>query len=459
MKHNLLITKKSILTGLALFAFGFSFSQNISTVAGVNAAGFAGDGGAATLAKLATPAAVTMDAAGNVYIADFGNDCVRKITVATGIITTVAGMGGNAGYTGDGGAATSATLNWPSAIAFDAAGNMYIADKGNSVIRMVTKATGKISTVAGTSTQGFTGDGGLATSAELNQPSGVAVDGSGNIYIDDFNNNRIRVVASGVINTICGSTAGYAGDGGIATSAKLSLPNCIALDKAGNLYISDNGNHRIRMISKSTGIINTIAGTGATGATGDGGPATSATISTVFGLTVDTVGNVYIADAGNNKIRKITNSTGNISTIAGTGTGAFAGDGGPATSADLHGPEDVKLDLAGNIYIADAGNNRIRKISGPAGIDELTTSIDLNVYPNPSNGQFTITIATGQASLGSCKLSVYNILGKEVYTETLNDVQQNKSFAININGISNGLYIMQLSNTKGIVSKRIVVQR
>ena len=217
-------------------------------------------------------------------------------------------------------------------MAVDASGNLYIADTGNNRIRKVS-ATGIITTVAGNGSAGYSGDGGPATSAQLDGPEGVAVDGSGNLYIADTCNNRIRKVsATGIITTVAGNgSAGYSGDGGPATSAQLSLPAGVAVDGSGNLYIADSGNNRIRKVS-ATGIITTVAGNGSPGYSGDGGPATSAQLNQPAGVAVDASGNLYIADSSNNRIRKVS-ATGIITTVAGNGFDGYSGDGGPATSA------------------------------------------------------------------------------------------------------------------------------
>ena len=302
---------------------------------------------------------------GNVYIADTSNNRIRKVTVSTGIITTIAGTG-SASYSGDNGAATSATLNNPFGVSLDASGNVYIADSDNNRIRKVTVSTGIISTIAGTGSTSFSGDNGAATSAALYYPFGVSVDSSGNVYIADYFNHRIRKVSvsTGIIITIAGTgTAGYSGDNGAATSATLYYPVGVSLDASGNVYIADTNNNRIRKVTVSTGIISTIAGTGTGSYSGDYGAATSATLYYPFGVSLDASGNVYIADSYNNRIRKVTVSTGIISTIAGTGSTSYSGDNGAATSAALYYPVGVSLDSSGNVYIADSDNNRIRKIS------------------------------------------------------------------------------------------------
>ncbi len=338
----------------------------ITTVAGSGARGFSGDGGTATAAWLTDPNGVAVDGSGNIYIADTGNHRIRKVD-SEGAITTVAGSGAW-GFSGDGGAAAAAQLRGPRGVAVDAAGNLYIADTNNHRIRRVVSITlaltdyFRIVTAAGSETSGFGGDGGAAAAAQLREPNGVAVDGSGNIYIADTNNHRIRKVDSGgAITTVAGSgTSGFGGDGGAAAAAQLREPGGAAVDSAGNLYIADAGNHRIRKVD-SGGAITTVAGSGTSGFGGDGGAAAAAQLREPGGAAVDSAGNLYIADAGNHRIRKV-DSGGAITTVAGSGTSGFGGDGGAATAAGLDNPIGVAVDSAGNLYIADAGNHRIRKV-------------------------------------------------------------------------------------------------
>ena len=489
---------------------------DISTVAGTGTAGYTGDGGAATSAELNSPHGLAVDSSGNLFIADSGNNVVRKVTVSSGDISTFAGDG-TAGYSGTG-AATSAELNDPQDLALDSSGNLYIADSGNSVIREVSATSGDISTFAGDGTSGDTGDGGAATSAELDEPEGLAFDSSGDLYIADPAADIIREVAagSGTINigvanaetglydsqgvaidssndvfvggydtiweessspppisfspsalsfsgfvgnwsaaqtvtvtnsglsslsistiavtgvnpdefyvgadscagatlasmdtctvslsffpsdlgpqsaelsfTDSGSgspqkvylagegagypsryvgiseTPGYSGDGGLATAAEMRNPGQMAVDSSGNLYFVDDGNDVVREVSASSGIVTTVAGGGSSGA--DGIPATSEELTSISGLAVDSSDNLYIAESSINVVRKVTASTGDISTIAGNGTAGYTGDGGAATAAELNGPQGVAVDSSGNLYIADSGNNVLREIDHSTG--------------------------------------------------------------------------------------------
>jgi uncharacterized protein (TIGR03437 family) len=390
---------------LGMYSQASGQTGTITTVAGNGTQGFSGDGGPATSASLYDPVGVTLDASGNLFIADDYHNRIREVS-ASGIITTVAGNGTNS-FSGDGGPATSASLNFAPGVTLDASGNLFIADFDNNRIRKVS-ANGIITTVAGNGSQGFSGDGGPATSASLYGPFGVALDASGNLFIADSENNRIRKVStSGTITTVAGNgTYGvFSGDGGPATSASLNLPIAVTVDSSGNLFIVDAQNNRIRMVSAS-GIITTVAGNGTRGFSGDGGPATSASLFSPFGAAVDSSGNLFIADGNNNRIRKVS-ANGIITTVAGSGNQGFSGDGGPATSASLYLPNSVAVDSAGNIFIGDTGNNRIRKVSpsasGPPATSQTITfgqlsNVTLGIAPFPVSATASSGLAVSFAS-------------------------------------------------------------
>ncbi len=293
--------------------------------------------------------------------------CRAQATAYT--ITTVAGSA-TSGFSGDGGSPTSAKLNTPIEVALDSNHNLYISDSANQRIRKV--AGGKITTFAGNGTTGYSGDGGAATGAEFDDPYGVAVDSSGNVFISDLSNGVVRkVTTDNKINTIAGTNSyiGYNGDGTAATSAGLYRPLGVVTDASGNVYIADSFDHRIRKVSTDS-TITTIAGTGTAGFSGDGGPATSADINVPLGLTIDSAGNLYFADSVNHRIRKVA-IDGTISTVAGIGTAGFSGDGGAAIKAQLNRPWDVKVDASGDLFIADYNNNRIRMVTPDGNITTI----------------------------------------------------------------------------------------
>ncbi|QMW00872.1 NHL repeat-containing protein [Spirosoma foliorum] len=339
-----------------------STSGIITTVAGNGRSDpfEAGDGGPATAASLIGPTGIALDAAGNLYIADFYNNRIRKVSTS-GIITTVAGDG-NRNFNGDGGVATRASLYNPTGVAVDAAGNIYIADQGNCRIRKI-DANGIITTIAGNNSRGFSGDGGVATAASLNNPTSVIVDEYGNIYITDSVNQRVRRVSTdGIITTVVGNGLRRStGDGGLATEASLNNPVSTAFDNNGNLYIALQDGHQIRKVS-SDGIITTVAGNGYISFSGDGGLATSASLYNPFGVTTDSSDNLYITDLFNRRIRKVS-PDGIITTVAGNGNAGFSGDGGLATATTLNGVYNMIVDAAGNLYMADSFNHRVRKVS------------------------------------------------------------------------------------------------
>jgi trimeric autotransporter adhesin len=390
-----------------LMAGSVASAQEIVTFAGTGTAGYNGDLIPATTAQLNGCIGLTVDPYGTVYISDLGNNRVRMVDLL-GDIHTLAGKD-SAGYWGDGGLAINALLNSPRQVSTDAFGNVYIADAGNNCIRKVS-STGIITTVAGMGAAGFNGDGGAATDAVLNYPCGVAVDTGGNIFIADTYNNCIRKVNKlGIILTIAGlpgSTGGYSGDGGNVDSAQFNFPASLFIDINENLYVADMLNERIRkMDSGGTASIVTVAGCGVAGSWGDGGLAIDAALSAPNAASLDQDGNLYISDQYNNKIRKVFANTGVIVTVAGNGTGGYAGDGGSPLAAELSSPQGVACDGAGNIYIADFGNQRVREVVLRAGVaQETQTGHALVVAPNPvtdgllglrltANGDFKVKYA------------------------------------------------------------------
>jgi sugar lactone lactonase YvrE len=410
----------------------------ISTYAGTGISGFSGDGGPANAAKLSYPTGLVLDSAGDIIVADGGNNRIRMIDT-TGKITTIAGTGAS-GYTGDGGPAILATFNQPWGLTYGSKGDLFIADLGNCAVRFV-NTSGIINTYAGDGTCGFGGDGGPATLANLNFPRGTVFDSSGNLYIADTANHRVRKVDTfGKITTFAGNgKPGFSGDGGKATLAKIGNPRGLVF-RSGKIYIGNAGRARIRTVPISTGIINTYTGsvtgydgdgkallsssffgptgllfdakgkllvvdslnqrvrrattvmtTIAGGAIRDGSAATSAALVEPEAIAFDKSGNYYIADATGNRIRKVS-SSGTISTVAGTGVSGYSGDGGQATSATLWYPLGVALDSSGNLFIADDGNNVIRKVNtsglistfvtnaGFSGLGAMTTDASNNLF-------------------------------------------------------------------------------
>ena len=476
MKLRLL--KLTTFAALLLTATGMQAQQVITTYAGQpKSPGYTGDNGPATDANLNNPSDIITDGSGNVIFTDFINNVVRKIDAA-GVIHTIVGTGFGSGgvasgdYTGDGGPATDARLNGPFAVAMDKTGNMYIADGYNHVVRKVTSA-GMISTFAGKfSASGYSGDGGPATDAGLNNPVGLAVDKAGNVYIADDHNNVIRKVDNaGIITTVAGKQilgAGHTGDGGPAIVAQLSLPIGVAFDTAENMYIADAHNNVIRKVDKA-GIITTFAGAAdfTSGYSGDGGAATLAKLDSPERVAFDDTNNLYISDYFNHVIRKVNLVTNIITTYAGNGVGAgtgpgdFSGEDSAATNASMYLPHGIAFDNAHNAYIADRGNDLIRKI-GPkpiviidhSGVGQVNgISSLLTVYPNPATaGAVVLSLAAEHAEQVNIVLT--NILGQTVQQAT---TVTNKATSLKID-VPAGVYNMSATTTKGTWNSKIVIQ-
>ena len=347
-----------ILRSLLLFAICIVFSlsseveaNTISTVAGSGTEGFNSDGIPATAAHIDPEGGVghvSVNSDKDLYIADPDNHRVRRVDFDTGMISTIAGTG-TQGNSGDGGAATSAQLNAPLSVVVASNGALYISDTYNNRIRKVTVSTGIISSFGGA----------------IQAPRGLAIDGSGNLYVAAHDEHRVYKIDSGGNQSVIAGTgaATCAGDGAAATTTSLRYVHDVALDSNGNVYMAENACDKIRKLTVATGVISTVAGTGARGSSGDGGIATSATLHGPRAIILDDLNNIYIADAGNEKVRRVEAGSGNISTFAGTGTTGFSGDGGDAASADLNFPIGLAADCEGSLYIYDGKNNRIRKVT------------------------------------------------------------------------------------------------
>ena len=352
----------------------------IATVAGNGTAGYSGDSGPAPAAEMNFTNGTAFDPAGNLYIADFNNNVIRGVAENTGDIATVVGIAGEGGYSGNGGAPTAAELDGPETPIIDGAGNLYWVESNNYVVRKVDSSTDIISTFGGSGTSGYSGDGGLATAATMNNPFAAIVANNGDIYVADFGNFVVRRIsaATGIISTVAGTgVTGYSGDGGPATQAAMSPPAAVMMDAAGNLYISDDNNFVIRKITFGTGTISTVIGNGEGDFSGDNGPALSAGINDVEGLAIDPAGDIYLTDSGNNAVRVVNAVTQIINSIGGVGGSdeGYTGDMGPATAALLAYPNYPSLDAAGDVFFSDGDNNVVRVIGSVAPLSFATTNV------------------------------------------------------------------------------------
>ncbi|MCX6292208.1 MAG: T9SS type A sorting domain-containing protein [Bacteroidetes bacterium] len=442
MKRSITICRSCL---IIILAGNIASAQTINTIAGTGGSGYTGDGGQAAAATFFNPASLALDTSGNLYIGDLSNSCIRKITASTGIITTAPGTAG---------------LFFPVGIVVDAAKNIYVSEWTGNRIRKITSA-GVSSIFAGTGTAGFSGDGSLATAAELNMPYDLELDAAqNNLYVADAGNQRIRKINlnTGIITTIAGTGVyGYNGDGISADTATLAVPSALAMDAANNLFILDKDNARIRMISSSTGMISTVAGSGISGYTGDGGPATAATMSyQCYGLTLDASRNVFFSDMDHHCIREILDSSGIIHTVAGTGAAGFSGDGGPAALAELNGPRGLLVNRSGNLIFADQMNNRIREITpdSPQAVEQFSLNgknenANISMYPNPVSEQLTI-----ESSHPDFELKISDACGKIVYKTTC---AQTGKTEVNTRDFPGGIYFVEIRSTDFVETRKMVV--
>jgi serine/threonine-protein kinase len=413
-----------------VFFLNANAQTNVTTLAGSSTSGSANGTGAA--AQFGELYGLTVDASGNVYVSDFYKSNIRKIT-PTGVVTTLAGHG-IVGYVD--GPLSEAYFSHPNGLAFDAAGNMYVADMSNCRIRKISSA-GIVSTLAGSGAFAFAD--GVGASAQFYEPNDVAVDASGNVYVADTNNNRIRkITPEGVVTTYAGSTEGYAN--GPAATAKFYRPDAVAVDAAGNVYVAETT--RIRKITAG-GIVSTLAGNSIIGSAD--GTGSAAQFNGPLGLSTDPSGNIFVADTGNHCIRRIT-PAGVVNTWAGSTTLGFAD--GTGTAARFFVPRSVAADAFGNVYVADSYNYRIRKITGTLGTTDYQLENKIALYPNPAES--AINIALGDNTVAN--VMIFDMNGRVLQTAII--VENNDP--VNISHLANGVYLMQIATDKGIVRKKFV---
>lgn len=413
--------------------------QIITTIAGTGSSGFSGDGEIATSARLNLPFNITFDKSDNIYIADTYNNSIRKIDSETGIISTIIGTADKK---------LVSELKTPTGLTFDNYQNLYIADLANLRIRKVNLETGSRMTLVGQRSETEAPN----INASLGGPFNVVFDKIGNLYISINGDSKVSKVdfSTGKISTVAGTgVAGFSGDGILAKESQLSNPTGLALDGKGNLFISDSGNERIRKVDLSTGIISTVAGTGVTGFSGDGFEATKTQLSNPLGLAIDKQGDLYVVDRGNNRVRKINMSTGIITTIAGTGEEGYSGDGDLARNAKLSNPTGLAFNNQGDLFIVDRGNNRIRKISGlTSNAEELELASSLLVYPNPSTDKITIELKN---NLELKSATLFDIRGKQVKVQMTDKT-------LNVSRLPRGIYVLRLETSKGAFEQKVVLE-
>jgi sugar lactone lactonase YvrE len=440
--YLLLLPAALLITTLVKAQAGF-----ITTVAGDGIAGFAGDGQPATNAKIDTIGYTAVDDSGNIYISDAQNNRIRKIYARTGEMATIAGNG-FPGWTGDYGAATLAEVYYPFGIAVDHNFNVYFCDNGNGVIRKINQSTGIITTIAGTGNGGNTGNGGKADTATFDDCVDIAVDGAGNLYISDDVAGCVRIIlaSNNMIYQYAGNnTAGYSGDGSAATAAQLNKPLGIAVDNSGNLYIADWMNYVIRKVNTS-GTISTVAGIAGNNAYNNAsGNATAVPLSSPTGVACDKNGFVYVADAGDNVVRRINVNTNYDLVVAGDTGAGFSGDNVLATTTELNYPFTVSLDTNSNIYIGDLLNFRIREVGAvPTAVPQISNSGRFAIYPNPVNNTLNIQFSASYTS-GKNTFEIVDITGRTI-TSFDRTVNSGNIIPVDVSALSGGMYFIKVSN-------------
>ncbi len=437
----------------AVFLFVFCqvavVGQVIVTVAGTGMGGYSGDGGPATNARMKQPVSLAFDKEGNFYFSDDGVSRIRKVS-SSGTITTVAGDG-SSGFCCDGFPATLAQIDAGGGIAVDKWNNIYYADGGNHRVRKITP-DGIIRTIAGTGVAGYNGDGMPATDAQLNVPEGIAVDDTGNVYIGDRLNYRIRKInTSGIITTLAGTgIASFTPDGARADTSAINGVSCLIVDNLGNVFLPDS--YRIRKIGSGTGILTTVAGNGISGYSGDGGPATLVSISTIK-FTVDSVGNLYLSDGAPERIRKVS-TAGIITTVAGTGGAGLENDGAPVLLARLHTPCGIAFSPAGELHFADKSSARIRKITPTwdAASDMRVSESELELFPNPALGNVMVVV---KGVVAEVPVIITDAKGSVVSEQ---QVRGNTRTRIDLSNCPAGIYTVRAITAEKTITKELLIK-